>query len=360
MLGTITMDSISKELPVKLVEFARGAMQKFVVPGAAMGFWINGWESYAALGVTSLENPLPVTPETLFQAGSITKTLTATMIFQQVEHGKIDLEDKVRRYIPDFKVHDNDASTQVKVWHLLNHTAGWKGDYNKNTGDGDDALKRYVESMADLPQLAPLGSCYAYNNASFDVAGRIVEIVCDKPYETAVQEKLLEPLEMDRSFFFPAQVMEHRFVAGHILDGDQIVETSTWAVNRGEAPDGGLVSNVRDLIKYARFHMGDGTTLQGERLLDRESLKRMQTPTIETGNGCWMGMNWFIYDVDGVRFLRHGGETRGQSAILWIAPELEFAFTALNNVNRCASFHQALFEWVCEHYLHAAFPRLDR
>jgi CubicO group peptidase (beta-lactamase class C family) len=341
----------------RLVAFAGDAMRQLRTPGVAIGLRVSGRDYYAGLGVTSLGNPLPVTPETLFQVGSVTKTLTATVIWRLIERGKLRLEDPVRRCIPDFRVQDEVASAQATVRHLLNHTAGWKGDYCRNTGDGDDALSRYVASMVELPQLSPVGSRYAYNNAGFDVAGRIVEVITGKPYETAVRELVLDPLEMTHSFFFPAEVMEHRFATGHILNGDGLSAARPWAMNRGEAPDGGLVSTVRDLILYARFNLGDGTTLRGERLLTSESLRHMQSPSVDAGNGFWMGLNWFIHDVDGLRLLRHGGEMRGHCAVLWLAPERGFAFTVLTNSSQGARLYQALSAWVFEQFLNIPFPQ---
>jgi CubicO group peptidase (beta-lactamase class C family) len=73
---------------------------------------------------------------------------------------------------------------------LLNHTAGWDGDFFKNTGDGDDALGRYVEAMAGLRQLTPPGAAVSYNNASFAVVGRLVETMTEMPYEAALRTLL--------------------------------------------------------------------------------------------------------------------------------------------------------------------------
>lgn len=354
-------DDLAQEVLFQgLVDFARSAIRSYRIPGTAIGLWYHNREYSAGVGVTSLEDPLPVTPGTLFQAGSITKTFTAMRLLQLVDQGKVNLEDRVRQFIPDFRVRDEKTSELAKVRHLLNHTAGWRGDLCKNTGDGGDALAKFVEAMADLPQLAPIGSCYAYNNASYDVAGRIVEIAGGLPYETAIRESILDPLEMDHSFFFPAQVMDYRFAACHIMDGNEVRVSRPWAMHRGENPDGGLVTNVHDLIKYARFHMGNGQTLQGERLLTKGSIERMQSPSVEVGNGIWIGMNWFIQDVGGVRFLRHAGETRGQSAILWLVPEWDLAFAALSNLNQGAPLHRELFDWVCRHYLHLDFPWPDK
>jgi CubicO group peptidase (beta-lactamase class C family) len=169
--------------------------EELQIPGVSVGLLHEGDEHYAYHGVTSAENALPVDERTLFLCGSTTKTFTATALMLLMEQGKLDLDDRVRAHLPDFRVEDDEAAESVTVLQLLNHTAGWDGDFFKNTGDGDDALARYVEAMAGLRQLTPPGAAVSYNNASFAVVGRLDETVAGTPYETALRTLLLEPLQ---------------------------------------------------------------------------------------------------------------------------------------------------------------------
>ena len=221
------MQPIQDDRPVEakfeeLVEVTRAAMEEARVPGLSIGMVAGGQEFTAGLGVTSITNPLPVTAETLFQIGSTTKTFTATAIMRLVEQGKLNLDDRVRKYLPDFKVADPEAGEQVTLKMLLTHTSGWLGDFFPECGMGDDALARFTDQMADLAQQTPVGRIYSYNNAALVLAGRIIEVVTGKPYEEAMSELILAPLEMSNSFFFPADVMVHRFSVGHYLDGENV------------------------------------------------------------------------------------------------------------------------------------------
>ena len=159
----------------------------------------EGEEHVAGFGVTSLENPLDVTPDTLFQIGSITKTFTATAVMRLVERGELDLDSPLRTYLPGLKLGDEDVAARVTMRHLLTHTGGWIGDYFDDFGSGDDALARMCESMATLPQLTPLGEVWSYNNAGFYLAGRVIEVIAGKPYEEAMQELVLEPLGLEQT-----------------------------------------------------------------------------------------------------------------------------------------------------------------
>src|SRR2546429_2286685 len=131
-------------------------------------------EDIAAYGVTNLEHPLPVDADTLFQIASITKTITATVVMRLVERDALDLDAPVRRYLPEFRLRDEDAASRATLRHLVTHTAGWLGDSFTDFGRGDDALARYVTAMAELEQLTPLGEIWHYSNSSFAVLGRLI------------------------------------------------------------------------------------------------------------------------------------------------------------------------------------------
>ena len=292
------------------------------VPGVAVGVIIDGVEQYAYHGVTSTVNPLPVDETTLFQFGSTTKTFTATAIMQLMERGDLDLDAPVRTYIPEFELEDEDVARTVTVLQLLNHTAGWEGDLSEDTGDGDDALERYVGLMKNIKQVTPLGETVSYNNASLSVAGRVIEKITGKTYEKAMAELQLAPLGLDDTLFRMTEIMMRRFVVGHNQDEEtgEITLASSWAIPRGNGPAGGMVATARDQIAWARFHLGDGTAADGTRILSAESLKRMHEPTVAmpgSALGDYVGISWLLRDVGGVRLsttaARRTASTRNSS-----------------------------------------------
>ena len=189
------------------------------VPGVAVGV-LHGDEQHLAFhGVTSVEDPLPIDERTLYQIASTGKTHTATAIMRLMAQGRVDLDERVRAYVPELRLQDERVAEEVTVGTLLNHTAGWDGgDEVVDTGEGDDALGRYVDTFDSLPQNTPPGAVASYNNAAFALAGRVIEKVTGQTYERAVTELLVEPLGLDHTFLFPAKVMEHRFSASHVQD----------------------------------------------------------------------------------------------------------------------------------------------
>jgi CubicO group peptidase (beta-lactamase class C family) len=168
------------------------AARELGVPGVAVGVDDGGDREIVTYGVTSVEHGQPIDEATLFQIGSTAKTFTAAAIMVLVDQGRIDLDQPVRRYLPELRLRDDDATQTLTVGQLLNHTAGWDGgDSWIDTGEGDDALERSVALLADLPQQFAPGTGASYNNAAFVLAGRVVEKVTGETYERALARLIL-------------------------------------------------------------------------------------------------------------------------------------------------------------------------
>ena len=311
----------------QLCGFVDKSRVKNKVPGVVLGILHEGVVEAVGFGVTNVDHPLEVNDQTLFQVGSISKTFTGTLIMKMVEDGKIDLDATVRTYLPEFKVADSEASEKVTIRHLLTHTSGWFGDFFLDTGPGDDAAAKYVAEMADLEQLAPIGQVWSYNNAGFYLLGHIIEVISGKSYQDALHEMVLHPLGLKNTFFDPGDVITHRFATGH--DRGQVARP--WSLPRAAYPVGGIACSVHDLLTYARFHMGDGTLVDGKRLLQKESLIKMQTPIATVWKKEQWGVTWAVNDTYETRLVSHGGGTKGQVSQLMFAPDREFAVVVFTN-----------------------------
>ena len=326
------------------------------VPGVAVGVVHDGEVTYAVHGVTSVDNPLDVDEHTLFQFGSTGKTFTATLLMLLAEQGKVDLEAPVRTYLPDFKVVDDEAASTVRVKNLLNHTAGWSGDFLGTPERGDRALEEFVAHMADLKQDFAVGEGMSYNNSALSVAGRVVEVVTGKTFDQAMTELLLTPLGMTDTLFFAEDVITRRFVVGHNKDPEsgEFSVARPWALPRGGGPAGGMSAPITDQVKWLQFHLGDGTAEDGTRYLPQEVLERMQQPTIETPGttlGDAVGISWMLKDVDGVRMVGHGGTTIGQESAFEMVPERGFGIAVLTNGSGGSDLHRAVVRAALQEFL---------
>ncbi|MBX3053846.1 MAG: beta-lactamase family protein [Caldilineaceae bacterium] len=341
-----------------LTQFVTDEMAHWHVPGVAVGILHNGQEYTAGFGVTNVNHPLPVDSDTLFQIGSTTKTITATAAMRLVEAGQLDLDTPIRRYLPDLRLSDDAVAERVTLRHCFTHTGGWMGDYFDDTGDGDDALAQYVARMADLPQLTPLGEVWSYNNAGFGLAGRVIEAVTGQPYEDAARRLVLEPLGMEMSFFRAADAITHRCAVGHqVLDAEDPTKARAevarpWALARNANCVGGLISTVKDQLRYARFHLGGGESESGERLLSPASMALMQSELAEAGSGTKaVGVSWLLGEIGGLKTVAHGGATKGQMSAFLFVPARNFAITVLTNADRGRTLHGRVVKWALEKFV---------
>jgi CubicO group peptidase (beta-lactamase class C family) len=320
-----------------VAEAVVAAMRESRLPGAALGILAGDREEHATFGVASLSSLRPVTPATLFQIGSLAKTYTATAIWRLIDEGALALDAPVRTYLPDLRLSDETTAATVTVANLLAHTAGWYGDEGFDTGSDADALARYVaERLPMLPQLFPCGAFFSYNNAAFQLLGRLMEVATGTPYNDAMQRLLLRPLGLEDSLLEREAVLRRAYADGHIalpINGRDVVavQTPLW-VPRSADPAGGIWATTRDVLRYARLHLGAHAAPERASIVQPASLRRMQEPAVLVpGLPLWIGLDWFVQEVDGVRVIMHNGDTNGQHSVFLAVPERGFAVTLLLN-----------------------------
>ena len=313
-----------------LAALVQTRMADLGIPGVALGIVKDGQVRTRTFGVTNLDNPQPVTPDTVFALASITKTVVATAIMRLVEQGKLDLDAPVRRYLPDFRIQDEALSREVAVWHLLTHTPGWEGQLT-STDLGARTLSTFVDvTMRDLPKIADPGQVWSYNNAGFNVAGRLIEVASGQTIHNALRSLVFQPLGLTRAFTrvedlvtWPFSVA-HRGAPGNVTVSRPLSRSASVAA-------GGVSMSLNDILTYAQFHLGDGTNRSGERVLSRASLALMQRARIpKQATDDEMGIGWHLRRLSGVMTAAHGG-TLGHVLLLELVPERNFAMAILTN-----------------------------
>ncbi|MGO1053183.1 serine hydrolase domain-containing protein [Crossiella sp. CA198] len=317
---------------------------EFGIPGLAAGVLTGDIETFACHGVTSLDNPLPITPDTLYPVASVSKTHTATAILRLAEQGRLDLADPVRRHLPELRLADERAAATMTVRNLLNHTSGLDTHLLLDTGEGADALREYVARLPEIELIAPVGARASYSQAGYNLLGRIIERVTDQTFEQAMAELVLEPAELTTTCYSLNDVLTRRFAVGHNRGPDGTLSIArNWKGYRADNPGGGLVSSASDLLRWARYHLGDA------------SLGRLRERTVDlrgSSLGDGLGLGWFLRGIDGVRAVGHGGSGDGQFAELLLVPERDFAVVSLSNAGPDGiPANQAILRWALEHHL---------
>ena len=237
----------------------------------------------------------------------------------------------MRAYLPGLKLADEYTAEHVTIRHLLTHTSGIWGDAFIDTGDDDQALERFVaEQLPRFPQLAPLGEYINYSNAGLALLARVIEVVTGRTHRQAMQELVLGPLGQSASYD-PRAVLKQAHATGYAMEDGVIVPATPLMLPRHADAPGGLWTDIRDQIAYARFHLGESKGAAGQ-VLSRAAITEMQTVvTTMPVSGSQVGWTWFTESVQGVRLVRHNGATFGQMAVMVLAPDRSFALTILAN-----------------------------
>ena len=250
---------------------------------------------------------------------------------------------------------DAEASAGATIRDTLTHMGGWEGDFFDDPSNGDDALERIVERMTTLEQTAKVGEIWGYNNAGFYVAGRVVEVVAGKPFERAIKELVFDPLGIEQAYYFPADVMTRRFVVGHGVPKDVATVLTPWPIPRAANAAGGITTNVATLLRYAAFHMGDGTSAAGTHLSTESSVNQMRSTVVaKAGTDETMGLAWHLSRVGGLAVAEHAGSTIGQQSYLRLVPERRFALAVVTNSERGGALNVHVLRAAMEAYFGVA------
>jgi CubicO group peptidase (beta-lactamase class C family) len=346
-----------RTLQSELHDLVTPLLAKWKVPGIAIATWSDGEVQSAAFGLANIEAGYPVTPETLFQIGSITKVFTSTAVMQLVDGWRVDLDAPVTRYLPEFRLSTPAATDALTVRHLLTHHTGFWGDDFRDHGNGDDACQKAVAALAGIRQMTAPGESWAYCNAGFQVLGAILEKFHGKPNEEVVRDRVFKPLGLERSSYRADEAITYPAAIGYnTITTDEPEVARPYAITRAMAPAGTIIGTVGDLLKFAAFHLGDGRAGE-KRVLSPGALAEMQQTQVKAANMApeW-GLGWWVQDASGTKTIGHGGSTNGHRALLTIVPEKRFACAMLTN----GSNGSAVYRQVERHLLaQAGTPRSD-
>lgn len=317
------------------------AMRAHHVPGLAVAAVQGGEMVYArGFGVASVETGQPVTADTLFRIGSITKSLTATAVMRLVQEGRLDLDRPVGDYVSGLRFSDEQAGPRITLRRLLSHSAGLPTDHNPYGPRHPGALAEYV--LNDVPRyrfVAPPGKLYAYSNPGPRIAGHVLQVVGGRPYTDMMRRLVLEPLGMDRTTFDPTVAMTYPLAQAHDLDPDDGVlrVRHRYADDASGYPSGFAISTVLDLCRFARMQLAGGR-LDGRQVLSPQSAAEMQAEQVDrlTTAGGGYGLGLALDSYRGLRRASHNGSIGTFGSRIALLPAAGVAVVLL--ANRAAGF----------------------
>ena len=303
--------------------FVRAQLAERHIPGAAIAVIKNGRvvksEGY---GLASVEFNAPVTKETVFEIGSVSKQMTAAAIMLLVEEGKINPDEKISKYLPATP----DAWKNVTVRHLLTHTSGIKSYTGLSGFELTKRLSRdeFIRTLAAQPLEFETGSRYQYSNSGYNLLGFIIETVSGKSYWDFMRERIFKPLGMEKTadrdpkYIIPNRATGYEWENGSLIGRDYDL-TDVFSA-------GAIVSTVTDLAKW-------DAAWRGDTLLKKTSKTQAWTPvTLNDGKPYPYGFGWRFSEVRGHRLIAHSGQTAGFGANISRYVDDDLTVIALTNL----------------------------
>ena len=347
----VPVAAASRTEPVDLARidaYVSAEMQANHIPGLALGI-VHG-NQIVHLGGFGVADPSgrAVTAQTPFIIGSVTKSFTTLAIMQLVESGKVDLDAPVQRYLPWFRIADPAASARITLRNLLNHTSGLP------TGTGEaglvhETLEQFVRGLRTATLTASVGTTFQYCNANYLTLGLIIQTVSRQDYGAYIQQHILTPLQMQRTFTSVPEARQNGLAQGyHWLFGTPVPANDPDLSLPALLPAGLLSSTAEDMSHYLVAQMNDGR-YGSTTVLSGTGITSMHAPAVSAsllGPGTSYGLGWFNGPVGGVPALWHDGITGAFHSYMIIEPQNHWgAILLINSFSLVADI--------------AAFPHLE-
>ena len=300
------------------------------VPGASLAIRDGEETMLAVAGVTDVRSGAPVTADTVFRLGSITKAFTAALVMRQVSAGRVDLDRPVRALLPELVLGDMAAAAIVTPRQLLSHSGGFFGDVLDGPSEGEDALAAYVAAGSRLTQVTPPGAAFSYCNAGFAIAGRLVEVAGGDGWDRLFADQIARPLGMTRTGA-RLEAMPADDVATSHMQGaaGEAVPLARETTGRAMAPAGATAwSTPRDTLYLADLLNGDRPHLLAPAAAAEMRALYIAGPTPTFATGWGLGVQRFTADG---RTFGHDGAVAGQNSFLRIVPAERLTFALFCN-----------------------------
>lgn len=345
----VTQKSVDKVL-AGLDELIIEKFNKMAPAGLAVGVVYDGQLVYAkGFGMADIDKKIPVTPDTIFRIGSISKTFTTIGLMQLAEQGKFSLDDPINPYLKTYKVlHDDPNAPPVTFRHLLTHTSGIG-----ETRSILDALitvtgKLEIAAKPDEP-VVPLGEFYhgllrpevlpglkwAYANHAYATAGQLIEDISGEKFEQYMIDHVLDPLGMKNSDYLLSERVRDQFAQGYNFKKGKFEKVPYQRVVIGAA--GSIFSSINQMARYAGMLMNGGE-LDGARLLKKDTLDAMMTPQLHTDPRVYdIGLTFWLEQYGKHRVIEHGGGWPGFISSFRVAPDDKLGVIVFTNTMNMVS-----------------------
>jgi D-alanyl-D-alanine carboxypeptidase len=313
-------------------EYVRSSMEYHGTPGMSIGITDRERTLRSAVyGLSSVQSGSPVTPETLFQIGSVSKSFTSIILMQLMEEGRLTVEDPVVKHVPWFDIRPSPEA--ITLHHLMTHTSGMV------TGSDDTLSARSeVWALRETELSAPPGTHYHYSNSGYKLLGIVVEEITGRRFSDVLEERVLGPAGMTSSAGAITDSLRLRTAACHVgLHSDKPHSRkgpfvpASWF--ESDTADGAISSTTADMAAYMRVLLNRGRGPHG-RIISEESFELMTRPHVAPSDhrhGDIYGYGLVMEEVDGRQMIGHEGGMVGHYSALLLDPLAGIGVTVMMN-----------------------------
>ncbi|MDF9823735.1 CubicO group peptidase (beta-lactamase class C family) [Breznakia sp. PF5-3] len=296
-----------------------------------------------SFGFADVNNKTRATPTTKYAIASCSKAFTATAMAILVEQGKVDWNEKVKTYLPNFKMSDDYATSNLTVRDLLCHRCGLPRHdmaWYLNPVSRDEEMQRiqYFEPNVSFRET------WQYSNYMFLVAGQLIEAISGEPWEQFIEKNILIPLHMENTNFTMKSTNINTAKA-YQTNENQIEEIPYYDFMIGEKPSleasGGICSTPIDLANWLMMQLNNGY-YNNDKIIDSAYLEELYTPQMVIKDFLpsrkefalsTYGLGWFIDSYRGMKMIHHSGSIDGFLSWISFLPEKQIGIIVLSNLD---------------------------
>lgn len=316
------------------------ALKDFQVPGVAIGVVVDGHVVFAkGFGYRDIERKLPMNKETLFAIGSCTKAFTTFVIGNLVDEGLLEWDQPVIDILPEFRLWDQYATTNVTLRDLLTHRTGMPRHeffwYNSKMSKAEMLRRiRYLQPSFEIRER------YQYGNLMYFTAGLAMEKVAGKPWETLIRERILVPLEMIHTNFSVEETQKtDNFAAPYLEKNDQLKKIPFRNLSLIDSA-GAINSNIDELTHWLQMLLAGGV-YKHKALISPATLQELHAPQVivpgapESKESLLYayGIGWGVLSYRGHYFVSHDGVSDGFTSMAGLFPGENIGIVVLVNKN---------------------------
>ena len=339
-------------------DYMAECLQRWQIPGMSVAVIENGKVTFLkGYGVKELGKDEKVDANTLFAVASNTKAFIGTSIAMLESQGKLELDDKVSKYLPDVTLYSPEATTLLSIKDILTHRVGigtFHGDFI--SWGTNVTTPQLIQNLRNIKPAYDFRNGYGYFNMGYVIAGEVIKSVTGKSWSEYVKDNIFYPAGMEHTLSSVTELVRFDNVASpHTYNYDYKITPIPWRNVDNIGPCGALISSASDMAKWVALQINDGS-VDGVEMIPRKVILRTHTPfnlipapSHGSGNRVFRhfrtyGLGWGIADFRGELFLEHSGGYDGMVSRTAFLPDKKFGLVILTNNDQNEAISSLMYQ----------------